>query len=63
MPFDAAFPADMTAVATTRTSVASLIDAAVAPDADWAERNPERALAFLFVAPQECAAADALMAA
>ena len=27
----------------------------------WAAENPDRALAFLFVAPQDCAAVDALV--
>lgn len=28
----------------------------------WAAANPDKALAFLFVAPQDCAAFDVLMA-
>ncbi|HYE42942.1 MAG TPA: hypothetical protein VEA15_06055 [Caulobacteraceae bacterium] len=62
MPFDAGFPHE-TPANLQAASAATLIDTAVAPDADWAARNPERALAFLFVAPQDCAAADVLMAA
>lgn len=27
----------------------------------WAGENPDRALAFLFVAPQDCAAVDVLV--
>lgn len=27
----------------------------------WAAENPDRALAFLFVAPQDCAAVDVLV--
>lgn len=38
----------------------------VAPIADelcpiWTAENPDRALAFLFVAPQDCAAVDVLV--
>jgi hypothetical protein len=33
------------------------------PEAGWARRNPDRALAFLFVSPRDCAAIDELMAA
>lgn len=61
MPFDAGF-SDPTPAAAPVTA-AELIDAAAAPEAEWARRNPERAMAFLFVAPQDCAAADALMEA
>ena len=32
------------------------------PEAGWATRNPNRALAFLFVTPRNCAALDELMA-
>lgn len=32
------------------------------PEAGWATRNPNRALAFLFVSPRDCAALDELMA-
>ena len=32
------------------------------PEAGWATRNPDRALAFLFVSPRDCAALDELMA-
>ena len=32
------------------------------PEAGWAARNPNRALAFLFVTPRDCAALDELMA-
>lgn len=28
---------------------------------NWAAENPDRALAFLFVAPQDCAAVDVLV--
>jgi hypothetical protein len=38
-------------------------DAVADPEAGWAARNPERALAFLFVSPRDCAALDELMAA
>jgi hypothetical protein len=33
------------------------------PEAGWATRHPNRALAFLFVSPRDCAALDELMAA
>lgn len=32
------------------------------PEAGWATRHPDRALAFLFVSPRDCAALDELMA-
>ena len=57
MPFDAAaYPAEPIALA-------AAFDAARPPEADWALANPEKALAFLMVAPQPCAALDALLAA
>jgi len=43
------------------SSVALLIDAAPAPCPEWAAQNPDRALALLFVAPQDCAAVDVLV--
>jgi hypothetical protein len=33
------------------------------PAPGWATRHPDRALAFLFVSPRDCAALDELMAA
>ncbi len=33
------------------------------PEVGWATRHPDRALAFLFVSPRDCAALDELMAA
>ena len=33
------------------------------PEAGWANRNPDRALLFLFVSPRDCGALDELMAA
>lgn len=59
MPFDSLSYAPSTAPA---PSAAALIDTAAAPCAEWAALNPERALALLFVAPQDCAAVDVLMA-
>lgn len=56
MPFDA-FASDAVAL-----SPAELIDAAPAPTADLAETNPDRLLAFLYVAPQPCEALDRLLA-
>lgn len=44
----------------TAPPAALLIDAAAAPCPEWAARNPERALALLFVAPQDCDAVDVL---
>ena len=32
------------------------------PEAGWASRNPERAMAFLFVCPRDCGALDELLA-
>ena len=32
------------------------------PEPGWATRNPDKAAAFLFVSPRECAALDELMA-
>lgn len=43
-------------------SAAALIDGCEAPRADWARANPDRALAVLFVAPQDCDAVDVLTA-
>jgi hypothetical protein len=31
------------------------------PEPGWATRNPDRALAFLFVSPRPCSAIDELM--
>jgi hypothetical protein len=33
------------------------------PEAGWALRNPDRAMAFLFVSPRPCGAAEELLAA
>ena len=40
---------------------ALLIDAATAPCPMWTAGNPDRALALLFVAPQDCDAVDVLV--
>jgi hypothetical protein len=32
------------------------------PQAGWASRNPDRALAFLYVSPRDCGALEELMA-
>jgi hypothetical protein len=32
------------------------------PEAGWAQRNPDRALLFLFVSPRACGALEELMA-
>lgn len=61
MAYDAvAFPL-AARTATPAASAALLIDAAPAPCPQWAARNPDRALALLFVAPQDCDAVDVLV--
>ena len=40
---------------------AALFDRAPDPEPGWATRNPDRALAFLFVSPRPCAALEELM--
>lgn len=64
MPFDAGFPAPAPAADTAGrfVSIAKLIDAARDPEPHWAQRNPDRMLAFLFVAPRDCDAVDQLLA-
>ena len=62
MAFDAFAASDLAPL-----SPAALIDAAEAPsaaipDADWAEANADRFLAFLYVAPQPCEGLDRLTA-
>lgn len=57
MAFDAFAASDLAAL-----SPAALIDAAEPPSADWAEANPDRFLAFLYVAPQACEGLDRLTA-
>ena len=32
------------------------------PEPGWATRNPDRAMAFLFVSPRDCSAVDELLA-
>jgi hypothetical protein len=32
------------------------------PEAGWAQRNPDRAMLFLFVSPRDCGALEELMA-
>lgn len=61
MPFDAAAIDNVVQFAAAPVDLSAAFDAAQAPDADWALANPERALAFLMVAPQPCAALDALL--
>ena len=58
MPFDAFAPTP----ALPTLSPTALIDAVAAPDADWAEANTDRFLAFLYVAPQPCEGLDRLIA-
>lgn len=62
MPFDAGFPAPTADTAGAFVSIAKLIDAAGDPEPHWAQGNPDRMLAFLFVAPRDCAAVDQLLA-
>lgn len=62
MPFDAGFTTPKSDTAGNFASIAKLIDIAETPDADWARSNPDRMLAFLFVAPRDCAAVDQLLA-
>lgn len=59
MPFDAFNYSTSTDAAGTP---ASLIDAAVELCPTWTALNPDRALAFLFVAPQDCSAVDVFAA-
>lgn len=59
MPFDAFSYSSSTQ---PDVSSAGLIDAAVELCPTWAALNPDRALAFLFVAPQDCAAVDVIAA-
>ena len=40
--------------------ISALFDAAGDPCPVWAEQNPDRALALLFVAPRDCVAVDVL---
>ncbi|HEY0053130.1 MAG TPA: hypothetical protein VGB49_06935 [Caulobacteraceae bacterium] len=63
MPFDAADFDPHAAAALPRGMVAGLIDGAQDPDVALAAGNPDRLLAFLYVAPRECEAVDALLAA
>lgn len=60
MPFDAITYSRRPAPAPV--ALKALIDAAGEPCPVWAAENPDRALAFLFVAPQDCAAVDVLVA-
>lgn len=46
----------------TPTPTAGTIPLVVALCPVWTAENPDKALAFLFVAPQDCAAVDVLMA-
>ena len=62
MPFDAGFPAPTADAAGKFVSIAKLVDDAQDPDPHWAQGNPDRMLAFLFVAPRDCAAVDQLLA-
>jgi hypothetical protein len=62
MPFDAGFPAPAADTAGRFVSIAKLIDAARDPEPHWAQSNPDRMLAFLFVAPRDCDAVDQLLA-
>lgn len=50
---------EIAVIADFRTTLSSANE----PEAGWATRNPERAMAFLFVNPRDCAMVDELMAA
>jgi hypothetical protein len=60
MPFDSVSYAPARQPAAV--PAARLIDAAPELCPEWAQANPDRALALLFVAPRDCAAVDALTA-
>lgn len=60
MAFDAA-AAPRTPL-TADMSTVDLIDAAGEPCPAWTAANPDRALAFLYVAPADCLAVDVLTA-
>ncbi len=45
----------------TTSAAVPLLDNIPDPDPDWAERNPDRALAFLYVSPRPCEALDRLL--
>jgi hypothetical protein len=62
MPFDIADTLSAPAFAASALIDLSGFEAA-APTVDEALANPDAALAFLFLAPQPCAALDALLAA
>ncbi len=62
MPFDATPPAPAADTTGKFVSIARLIDTVQDPDPHWAQGNPDRMLAFLFVAPRDCAAVDQLLA-
>ena len=64
MPFDVAAEPAPVALSLSRANDLELAFAtARPPEAAWAAANPDRALAFLMVAPQPCEALDALLAA
>ena len=63
MPFDAGFPDTTVAITPVAAPVSSMFELAADPDPVWAAGNPDRMLAFLFVAPRDCAAVDQLLAA
>lgn len=58
MAFDAA-----AFIPAVHPDLSRLIDEAGAPCPIWTAANPDRALAFLFVSPSDCAAVDVLVAA
>ncbi len=59
MPFDSEV-VHTPARAAAPLSLIALIDGVSTPEPIWAAEHPERALAFLMVAPQDCPALDAL---
>ena len=59
MAFDSlVYPAKPVA---TDTPLSDLISGTGDPCPIWAEQNPDRALALLFVAPRDCVAVDVLV--
>jgi hypothetical protein len=59
------FEAQTTATAAEIDLVTGVSDAnfraPVDPEAGWAQRNPDRAMLFLFVTPRNCGALEELM--
>jgi hypothetical protein len=58
MPFDSECEHQ---IAQDDVEIGSLWALAVMPSREWAMDNPDRFLALMFVAPQDCPALDALL--